>query len=49
MSNGLDNGLAKHKFNPKTGAVREIEDIKIRPKKRPKAISARQWTEGRSQ
>jgi hypothetical protein len=47
MSNGLENGLAKHKFDPKTGAIREIEDIKTRPRQRPKAVSSRQWADGR--
>jgi hypothetical protein len=47
QTNGLEHGIRKHKFDPETGAIREIEDIKIRPKKKDKRISSRQWDEGR--
>lgn len=46
-TNGQEHGIRTHKFDPKTGAVREIEDMKIRPKKKSKAISTRQWEQGR--
>lgn len=44
-SNGCEHGLKCHKI-AKNGYVYESEDVPTEPKRKPKAVSSRQWTQG---
>ncbi|OPX77214.1 MAG: hypothetical protein A4E44_00145 [Methanosaeta sp. PtaB.Bin018] len=41
-SNGCDHGIRGHKV-AEDGSIIEVPDIKTRPHRKPKAVSARQW------
>jgi hypothetical protein len=42
-SNGLEHGLKSHLVEPKDGSIREIKDPEPAPRRKPKAVSSRQW------
>lgn len=44
QTNGRGHGLAKHKFN-RDGTVREIHDPAPPRRRKPKAVSSKQWNE----
>ena len=41
-SNGCEHGIKGHKVDA-DGSIIEVQEIKTRPRKKPKAVSARQW------